>query len=122
IDVVKTPEFCLRFTVRVSSRISANASIVSFSPRGEGGRRQFCSARFLRHGGRVVFLRIFTGGFAMAAKDGLIDARKLQGFKYFELLDGLLERLRPVATQRDRAGNREFFFDHYAVLMILYYF
>lgn len=55
-------------------------------------------------------------------KDGLIDPRKLQGFKYFELLDGLLECLRPVGTERDLAGNREFFFDHYAVLMILYYF
>jgi hypothetical protein len=56
------------------------------------------------------------------AKDGPIDPRKLQGFKYFELLDGLLERLRPAATHRDIARNRRFFFDHYAVLMILYYF
>lgn len=55
-------------------------------------------------------------------KDGPIDPRKLQGFKYFELLDGLLERLRPAATQRDIARNRRFFFDHYAALMILYYF
>jgi hypothetical protein len=55
-------------------------------------------------------------------KDAPIDPRKLQGFKYFELLDGLLERLRPVGTARDRAGNRDFFFDHYAALMILYYF
>lgn len=55
-------------------------------------------------------------------KDGRIDPRKLQGFKYFELLDGLLERLRPAATERDIARNRRFFFDHYAALMILYYF
>jgi hypothetical protein len=58
----------------------------------------------------------------MADKDGRIDPRKLQGFKYFEALDGLLERLRPVGTGRDRAGNRELFFDQYAALMILYYF
>ena len=58
----------------------------------------------------------------MAAKDGPIDPRKLQGFKYFELLDGLLERLRPAGTERDRAGNRELFFDQYAALMILYFF
>ena len=51
-----------------------------------------------------------------------IDARKLQGFKYFELIDGLLERLRPVGTERDKAGNRELFFDQYAALMLLYYF
>lgn len=55
-------------------------------------------------------------------KDGPIDARKLQGFKYFKLLDGLLERLRPAATERDIARNRRFFFDQYAALMILYYF
>jgi hypothetical protein len=58
----------------------------------------------------------------MARAKDAIDPRKLQGFKYFELIDGLLERLRPVGTERDRAGNREFFFDHYAVLMLLYYF
>jgi hypothetical protein len=58
----------------------------------------------------------------MAAKDGALDARKLQGFKYFELIDGLLARLRPVGTERDRAGNRDLFFDQYATLMILYYF
>jgi hypothetical protein len=58
----------------------------------------------------------------MPAKDVPLDARKLEGFKYFRLLDGLLERLRPVGTDRDRAGNRELFFDQYALLMILYYF
>lgn len=58
----------------------------------------------------------------MAAQDGRIDPRKLQGFKYFGLIDDLLARLRPVGTERDRAGNREFFFDQYATLMILYYF
>lgn len=51
-----------------------------------------------------------------------IDPRKLQGFKYFDLIDGLLERLRPVGTERDKAGNRELFFDQYAALMLLYYF
>lgn len=55
-------------------------------------------------------------------KDGPIDSRKLQGFKYFKLLDGLLECLRPAATERDIARNRRFFFDQYAALMILYYF
>lgn len=58
----------------------------------------------------------------MAKRDGRIDARKLQGFKYFKALDGLLERLRPVGTERDRAGNRELFFDQYAALLILYFF
>lgn len=58
----------------------------------------------------------------MAAKDKPINARKLQGFKYFSLLDDLLARLRPVGTARDLAGNRQLFFDQYAVLMLLYYF
>lgn len=58
----------------------------------------------------------------MAAKDGPIDSRKLQGFKYFELIDGLLARLQPVGAERDRAGNRVLFFNQYATLMILYYF
>lgn len=58
----------------------------------------------------------------MAARDRRIDGRKLQGFKYFQLIDELLARLRPVGTERDRAGNRDLFFDQYATLMILYYF
>lgn len=55
-------------------------------------------------------------------REDSLDVRKLQGFKYFDLLDGLLQRLRPIGTERDRAGNRELFFDQYAALMILYYF
>lgn len=43
----------------------------------------------------------------MSTKDGSLDPRKLQGFKFFEQLDGMLERLRTVGTGRDRAGNRE---------------
>lgn len=58
----------------------------------------------------------------MVAKEGWLEARRLQGFKYFELLDDLLVRLRPVGTARDRAGNRNLFFDQYATLMVLYYF
>lgn len=58
----------------------------------------------------------------MAAKDEPIDPKSLQGFKYFEMVHGLLDRLRPHATQRDKAGNRELFFDQYATLLLLYYF
>src|SRR4051794_14771484 len=49
-------------------------------------------------------------------------AGQLQGFKYFTLLGPLLERLRPVGTARDRAGNRQLFFDQYAALFLLYFF
>lgn len=58
----------------------------------------------------------------MSTRDVSLDPRKLQGFKYFEALDGLLERLRPVGLGRDRAGNRDLYFDQYATLLILYYF
>src|SRR5947209_9046752 len=40
-----------------------------------------------------------------------IAADDLQGFKYFGMLRPLLDRLREVGTQRDRAGNRELFFE-----------
>lgn len=55
-------------------------------------------------------------------KDEPLDPRRLQGFKYFELIGELLERLRPVGTERDRAGNRQLFFDQYATLLLLYFF
>jgi hypothetical protein len=58
----------------------------------------------------------------MKAKDGPIDARKLQGFKYFSMLDELFKRLRFVGTERDKAGNRQLFYDQYASLLLLYYF
>jgi len=48
--------------------------------------------------------------------------QNVSGTKYFRLLDDLLEQLRPVGTSRDRAGNRQLFFDQYAALLVLYYF
>jgi len=58
----------------------------------------------------------------MAARNRPIDVRDLQGFKYFELVTGLFERLRSHGLERDKAGNRELFFDQYALLMLLDYF
>jgi hypothetical protein len=51
-----------------------------------------------------------------------VRASDLQGFKYFQMLTPLLERLREVGTLRDRAGNRQLFFDQYAALLLLYFF
>jgi len=51
-----------------------------------------------------------------------IDARRLEGFRYFALLDDLFERLHDCGTARDKAGNRRLFFDGYAQLLLLYYF
>lgn len=44
------------------------------------------------------------------------------GLKYFDRLMPLLERLHDVGTQRDRAGNRELFFDQYCAFILLFLF
>jgi hypothetical protein len=49
-------------------------------------------------------------------------AKNLQGLKYFKQLQPLLARLRDVGTDRDRAGNRQLFFDQYASLILLFFF
>ena len=46
----------------------------------------------------------------------------VQGFKYVRLVSHLLQRLHGAATERDRAGNRQLFYDHYATLLLLYFF
>jgi hypothetical protein len=46
----------------------------------------------------------------------------LQGCKYFRLLGPLLGHLRTVGTERDRAGNRQLFYEQYASLLLLYFF
>lgn len=51
-----------------------------------------------------------------------VKARDIQGLKYFDLLSGLLERLRDDGCQRDRAGNRQLHFDQYCMLVLLYLF
>src|SRR6266566_6519328 len=57
-----------------------------------------------------------------AKKETKIRAKDLRGFKYFKLLNPLLERLHDVGTQGDRAGNRQLHFDQYAALLLLYFF
>jgi hypothetical protein len=57
-----------------------------------------------------------------AKKKPKVQAKDLRGFKYFQLLNPLLERLHDVGTQRDHAGNRHLFYDHYAALLLLYFF
>lgn len=46
----------------------------------------------------------------------------LQGFKYFKILGPLLESLHEVGAERDRAGNRQLYFDQYCALVLLYFF
>jgi len=46
----------------------------------------------------------------------------IRGLKYFKQLQPLLARLHDVGTERDRAGNRQLFFDQYASLILLFFF
>jgi Transposase DDE domain len=59
----------------------------------------------------------------MAAKRRTpIRAKDIQGLKYFKVLGPLLDRLHDDATARDRAGNRQLFYDQYACLLLLFFF
>jgi hypothetical protein len=51
-----------------------------------------------------------------------VREKDLLGFKYFDRLFPLLDRLHDVGAARDKAGNRELFFDHYVLLLLLYFF
>src|SRR5260370_6175166 len=51
-----------------------------------------------------------------------IHEADLRGFKYFKMLNPILERLHDDATPRDRAGNRPLPFHHYTALLLLYFF
>lgn len=51
-----------------------------------------------------------------------ITEEQICGFRLFEPLRRFLDRLHQAGTQRDRAGNRELFFDQYICLLLLYFF
>jgi hypothetical protein len=57
-----------------------------------------------------------------ARRKGEIHAKDLRGFKYFQMLGPLLQRLAPAGAERDRAGNRSLHFHDYAALFLLYFF
>ena len=50
-----------------------------------------------------------------------VRAQPLPGLPYFRLLGPLCNHLHAVGTARDRAGNRQLFYDHYATLLLVYY-
>ena len=50
-----------------------------------------------------------------------LSEETLQGFKYFRMLGPLFDTS-TGCTERDRAGNRQLFYDQYASLMLLYFF
>ena len=49
-------------------------------------------------------------------------AKSVGGLKYFKRLQPLFARLHDVGTDNDHAGNRQLHFDHYASLLLLYFF
>jgi len=57
-----------------------------------------------------------------AKKKPKIEEKHLQGFKYFKALGGIFDRLHEIGAERDHAGNRKLFFDHYAGLLLVYFF
>jgi hypothetical protein len=57
-----------------------------------------------------------------ARKQRKLTEPDIVGLKYFDRLMPLLERLHPVGTASDRAGNRRLFFDHYCAYLLLFFF
>lgn len=55
-------------------------------------------------------------------KQGKAAAPVVRGFKYFRLVGTLLQTLHDEGTARDRAGNRQLFYDQYTTLLLLYFF
>jgi hypothetical protein len=51
-----------------------------------------------------------------------IREKDLQGFKYFQKILPLLDRLHDHGTERDKAGNRVLHYDQYLSLMLLFFF
>ena len=58
------------------------------------------------------------------AKKGTREAPApvVSGFKYLRVVGTLLQALHDEGTTRDRAGNRQLFYDQYATLLLLYVF
>lgn len=46
----------------------------------------------------------------------------IEGLEYFDTLVPLLARLKDIGSERDRAGNRQLFYDQYVCLLLLYFF
>ena len=48
--------------------------------------------------------------------------QSLRGNRLLKPIEHLIEKLQPVGTDRDHAGNRKLFFDQYATLLLLHFF
>jgi hypothetical protein len=56
------------------------------------------------------------------ARRRALQPSDIEGLEYFDTLVPLLARLKDIGTQRDRAGNRQLFYDQYVSLLLLYFF
>jgi len=61
-------------------------------------------------------------GKAKKSAAGEVVSPVVQGFKYVRLVGTLLQALHDAGAERDRAGNRQLFYDQYATLLLLYFF
>jgi Transposase DDE domain len=51
-----------------------------------------------------------------------VIGKRVRGLMYFKQLKPLFARLHRIGTERDRAGNRELFYDQYVGLLLLFFF
>lgn len=51
-----------------------------------------------------------------------VTEKNISGLKYFRQLQPLLTRLHDIGTESDHAGNRQLHYDHYASLLLLFFF
>ena len=56
----------------------------------------------------------------LASQDQSDDAIRIEGLKYFAMLQPLLEHLQEDHCERDKAGNRNLHYDQYCILVLLY--
>ena len=57
-----------------------------------------------------------------AQKRAPVTAQDLHGVTYLRLLGPLLDHLHTAGTERDRAGNRQLFYEQYATVLLRYFF
>jgi hypothetical protein len=51
-----------------------------------------------------------------------VQLSDIEGLEYFDALVPLLARRKEIGTERDRAGNRQLFYDQHVCLVLLYFF
>ena len=63
-----------------------------------------------------------AGRWNVGSRRRKLDPSEIEGWEYFDTLVPLLARLKDIGTKRDKAGNRQLFYDQYISLLLLYFF